>query len=183
MTESNLDALTDLLSHCQTGNNYYLRVKNASDPANYFAKVMNYDDIIVPVIFETNSVPKRNKNYDLDFRSNNKSYSCYYKNVDLTSMYILEHAIKNVNTYPCVCPIISGKTSGQQDPLLMNHNNSNNNENPPDNSVVNLSSIQLTPAMNSLLSKGLNFCPTPGEPNVHDLRVDLDRFHVSLRRK
>jgi hypothetical protein len=49
--------------------------------------------------------------------------------------------------------------------------------------VVNLSSFQLTPAMISLLSKGLNFCPTPGEPDRYMLRRDLDRFHVNLRQR
>jgi hypothetical protein len=33
------------------------------------------------------------------------------------------------------------------------------------------------------LSKGLNFCPTPGEPNFGDLHRDLDKFHISLRRR
>ena len=37
--------------------------------------------------------------------------------------------------------------------------------------------------MINLLSKGLNFCPTPGEPDRYQLRKDLDKFHVSLRRK
>jgi len=50
-------------------------------------------------------------------------------------------------------------------------------------SVVNLSDFLLTPSMESLLSKGLNFCPTPGEQDIHELRQDLDKFHVSLRRK
>ena len=49
--------------------------------------------------------------------------------------------------------------------------------------VINLSSFQLTPAMIALLSKGLNFCPTPGQPERYELRRDLDKFHVSLRRK
>ena len=66
--------------------------------------------------------------------------------------------------------------------LQVNNNNNLTNET-PSVSVVNLSSLQLTPAMLSLLSKGLNFCPTPGEPDVHLLRRDLDKFHVSLRRK
>ena len=35
----------------------------------------------------------------------------------------------------------------------------------------------------SLLSKGLNFCPTPGEPELGDIRNDLDIFHRDLRRK
>jgi peptide-methionine (R)-S-oxide reductase len=50
-------------------------------------------------------------------------------------------------------------------------------------SVINLSNFQLTPSMISLLSKGLNFCPTPGQPEKFQLRQDLDKFHVSLRRK
>jgi hypothetical protein len=37
--------------------------------------------------------------------------------------------------------------------------------------------------MYSLLAKGLNFCPAPGEPDVSNLKKDLDKFHVSLRRK
>ena len=49
--------------------------------------------------------------------------------------------------------------------------------------VINLSSFQLTPAMLSLLSKGLNFCPAPGIPDKYELRKDLDKFHTSLRRK
>jgi hypothetical protein len=49
--------------------------------------------------------------------------------------------------------------------------------------VINLSNYQLTPHMISLLSKGLNFCPTPGQPEKFQLRQDLDKFHVSLRRK
>ena len=50
-------------------------------------------------------------------------------------------------------------------------------------SVVNLSSLNLTPNMLSLLNKGLNFCPIPGEPDPNEIRQDLDKFHVSLRRK
>jgi hypothetical protein len=52
----------------------------------------------------------------------------------------------------------------------------------PTNSVVNLSKVQLTESMISLLSKGLNFCPTPDEPDLHLLKQDLDAFHTSLRR-
>lgn len=49
--------------------------------------------------------------------------------------------------------------------------------------VVNLSDLKLTPSMHSLLSKGLNFCPTPGEPDVQNLRQGLDKFHVSFSLK
>ena len=37
--------------------------------------------------------------------------------------------------------------------------------------------------MISVLSKGMNFCPTPGEPDIHLLHQDLDSFHISLKRK
>ena len=84
-------------------------------------------------------------------------------------------------------------------PGLVEHNLNANNNLPPKSykdlnkesfllgtnlgPVINLSSFQLTPHMIDLLSKGLNFCPTPGEPERFQLRQDLDKFHVSLRRK
>ena len=37
--------------------------------------------------------------------------------------------------------------------------------------------------MNSILEKGLNFCPTPGELNFSDLMSDIDNFHRKLRLK
>ena len=47
--------------------------------------------------------------------------------------------------------------------------------------VVNLSKHVLTVDELHLLSKGLNFCPTPLEPNPGELRSDLDSFHRSLQ--
>jgi hypothetical protein len=67
--------------------------------------------------------------------------------------------------------------------LAENHNNNSLDNSLPKSPVVNLSSIQLTEPMINLLSKGLNFCPTPGEPDVYQLRQDMDRFHLSLKRK
>jgi len=49
--------------------------------------------------------------------------------------------------------------------------------------VVNLSNVVLTSVQNSLLEKGLNFCPTPGEPDLGQLAKDLEKFHISLKRK
>ncbi len=49
--------------------------------------------------------------------------------------------------------------------------------------VINLSSIELTKAQVSVLSKGLSFCPTPGEPDLGVLKEDMERFHRDLRRK
>ena len=48
-------------------------------------------------------------------------------------------------------------------------------------SVINLSDYPLTSNERSLLERGLNFCPTPGEPHMGDLRRDLDQFHRRLK--
>ena len=50
-------------------------------------------------------------------------------------------------------------------------------------SVINISSKELSECQLSLLNKGLNFCPTPGENDLSLLKQDLDQFHVSLKRK
>jgi hypothetical protein len=48
-------------------------------------------------------------------------------------------------------------------------------------SIVNLSNFILNKDHISILNRGLKFCPTPGPPNVADLREDMDRFHKRLR--
>ena len=50
-------------------------------------------------------------------------------------------------------------------------------------SVINLSDYRLSRDELSLLDRGLNFCPTPGEPHLGDLRRDLDCFHRRLKIK
>lgn len=65
----------------------------------------------------------------------------------------------------------------------MNCNNNNDNDNYSDRLVVNLSSHNLSQDQLNVLQKGLNFCPTPGEPLLGDIRRDLDRFHLSIRRR
>lgn len=47
--------------------------------------------------------------------------------------------------------------------------------------IVNLSSRILNPHEISLLQKGLNFCPTPGDPLMGNLVRDLDYFHDNFR--
>ena len=47
--------------------------------------------------------------------------------------------------------------------------------------VINLSDHPLTESQKEILNKGLKFCPTPGEPQMGDLRKDLDKYHRSLR--
>ena len=49
--------------------------------------------------------------------------------------------------------------------------------------VVNLSDYVLSKSELSLLERGLSFCPTPGEPDMGQLRRDLDTFHRNLRIK
>ena len=51
------------------------------------------------------------------------------------------------------------------------------------NTVVNLSSRALTVPEETLLQKGLNFCPTPGEPSLSEIHTDLEKFHNNLRWK
>ena len=96
---------------------------------------------------------------------------------------ILPSSSKNVYlTYP----VVASHSTFNDTCCLSPFNVNNNNMSLPGTAtgpVINLSSFQLTPAMISLLSKGLNFCPTPGEPDRYMLRKDLDKFHVNLRRK
>ena len=47
--------------------------------------------------------------------------------------------------------------------------------------VVNLSDKVLTDQERNILNKGLNFGPTPGDPDMGEIRCDLDRYHRSLR--
>ena len=94
---------------------------------------------------------------------------------DVNNVTVYDHCL---NTFFYENVIVCPKS------VLYNINHCNNNliSDTDTPSVINMSTFQLTPAMLSLLSKGLNFCPTPGEPDVHSLRQDLDKFHVSLRR-
>ena len=51
------------------------------------------------------------------------------------------------------------------------------------NTVVNLSSKVLSESENSLLQKGLNFCPTPSKPALSSIHNDLEKFYNNLRWK
>ena len=46
--------------------------------------------------------------------------------------------------------------------------------------IYNYSSITLTPGMESLLNKGLNFAPTPGKVDLTQLEVDMRYFERNL---
>ena len=48
-------------------------------------------------------------------------------------------------------------------------------------SIINLSDKTLTLAEQSLLNKGLKFCPTPGNPDIGELWDDMSKLHKRLR--
>ena len=48
------------------------------------------------------------------------------------------------------------------------------------NLIFNFSSIPLTPAMESVLNKGLNFCPNPSNVNITQLLADLFRLERKM---
>lgn len=49
-------------------------------------------------------------------------------------------------------------------------------------SVVNLSKRKLSEIEIEVLSLGKGFCPTPGEPDMGEIRRDLDKFHNNCRK-
>lgn len=53
----------------------------------------------------------------------------------------------------------------------------------PNKCVLELCTLTLTPPRLNpwFLEKGLNFCPTPGEPKLGDLANELDHFPDILR--
>ena len=75
-----------------------------------------------------------------------------------------------------ICSHINANTSNN----VSNTNNDNIPKPPFRDTVINLSSQPLTPAQISLLSKGLNFCPTPGKPDMGQIRSDLEKFHTGI---
>ncbi len=72
--------------------------------------------------------------------------------------------------YRVVCPCFNMVNWS----CLVNTNN-NNNVLVPENLVLNLSPHQLTATQISVLGQGLIFCPTPGEPDMGNLFLDLEK--------
>ena len=50
-----------------------------------------------------------------------------------------------------------------------------------DHGIVNLANYALSTTEKSLLSKGLSFCPSPGECNLSNAKIAVDKLHRSLR--
>ena len=82
-------------------------------------------------------------------------------------------------TYSFSC-VFNCMHTHSDDTDLNTNNNSNTNS---DHLVVNLSDCELTVHQKRLLSKGLKFCPNPGEPDFREYKDDLDRFHLRLKRE
>ena len=55
-------------------------------------------------------------------------------------------------------------------------------EDTPNPLVMNLSQHTLTSAETKILSRGLKFCPNPGQPDISTYQADLDKFHLRMKR-
>ncbi len=51
----------------------------------------------------------------------------------------------------------------------------------PENLVQNMSDLQLKDNQISIISRGLSFCPTPGEPDMGQMFLDLERLFKKMR--
>ncbi len=101
--------------------------------------------------------PLNDDNNELDITAT--TANIYREPVDCTCVNDNSHfTIKFFNKTVVVCP-------------------SNKNE----RSVINLSSVELSPSDRSLLLRGLKFCPTPGEPKMVEIKKDLRSFFRRLR--
>ena len=49
-----------------------------------------------------------------------------------------------------------------------------------DHGIVNLANYALSTTEKLLLSKGLSLCPSPGECNLSNAKIAIDKFHRSL---
>ena len=82
----------------------------------------------------------------------------------------------------CYFEILKSNESFYSEYHLLNTNN-NSQSQKYDNLVVNLSDQTLTDDQTKLLSRGLKFCPNPGEPDFKEYTDDLDSFHLRLKRQ
>ena len=53
----------------------------------------------------------------------------------------------------------------------------------PQNLVHNLSSFELTNPMNSMLNRGLGFCPMPNTVNISGLQAEVDKYSRNIKWK
>ena len=110
----------------------------------------------------------------------------YLSSNSSNSLFSIPDSNSSVESYPLIYSCDDTYT----------HFNSNNNANEMNDTntigpttgtiehslVVNLSSSHLNSDAIELLSKGVKFCPTPGEPDISRSQQDLDSFHLRLKR-
>ena len=201
-TMTNTQSIKLLDYHCHLNTDEpdgCLEMDNLQYPFHYSSSCCYYVNPIES--FCMNSFDSKQVNSDIsDIKSIHLNITCdinstellgfesYNINVHLVTKSICTNLLDTLPLNACL-PYHSSYQSF--DPLLVNQNVNLNNNNDqllflPGTilgPVINLSSFQLTPPMISLLSKGLNFCPSPNAPDRYELRKDLDKFHVSLQRK
>ena len=107
----------------------------------------------------------------------NNMYSCIeFDNFDNVHTYLYNSHISGRLFY-------HGRHEDSPSPV---HLNENNNANLSDDQqlplVVNLSKHKLIDAQHKILSRGLKYCPNPGELDISQYQADLDKFHLRLKR-
>lgn len=106
----------------------------------------------------------------------NQFYIC--DKTDLQKMTPSPHRL-NVNENNPTSPIDDRNNS-----LIDSFRSRINTEHAPEpTSVVNLSKRPLTGDEMQVLSLGKGFCPTPGEPDMGEIKSDLDKLHRKCRTK
>ena len=94
--------------------------------------------------------------------------------LSITAIYCLPYLFdENIDPSPVIDSV-----------YYVNNVNVNNNVLQEDKNplIVNLSQHKLTPAQYKVLSRGLKFCPNPGQPDLSTYQADLDKFHLRLKR-
>ena len=107
----------------------------------------------------------RRNRYQNNYNNNNNNNN---NNIDLYNKKIVESENCNILDF-ALCP------SGIKPNLDLNKTSKNYNF------VINLSDKTLSDLQIDTLSKGLNFCPTPGEVNMYELYKDLQKFFRRIR--
>ena len=92
----------------------------------------------------------------------------------------INHILKDLSVNIPSCFHTSNDFSVSFEPNVKNNNT--DLFTPNDSLVVNLSDHILTPAQTKLLSRGLKFCPNPGEPDISKYQSDLNAFHLRIKR-
>ena len=144
-------------------------------------------DIEFIVLLTLEHLPSRQLFIDFISEAAHKDFSIY-ADANLVSMIIKLGYGLAISTVSCMNFISAIITYLQENPPTVAshvnavHDVNNNALNIDDDLVVNLSQHILTDAQRKLHSRGLKFCPNPGEPDFSSYQTDLDKFHLRLKR-